>query len=35
LSLIVFFVIGLLILFFTDTEKAIHQAGHRVPEEIN
>jgi UMF1 family MFS transporter len=35
LSLIVFFVIGLLILLFTDTEKAIHQAGHRVPEEVN
>ena len=35
LSLIIFFVIGLLILIFTDTEKAIHQAGHRVPEEVN
>jgi UMF1 family MFS transporter len=34
LSLIIFFVIGLLILLFTDTEKAIHQAGHRVPEEM-
>ena len=34
LSLIIFFVIGLLILLFTDTEKAIHQAGHRVPEEV-
>jgi UMF1 family MFS transporter len=34
LSLIVFFVIGLLVLLVTDTEKAVHQAGHRVPEEV-
>lgn len=34
LSLIVFFVIGLLVLIFTDTEKAIHQAGHLAPEEV-
>ena len=33
LSLTVFFVVGLLILVITNTEKAIHDAGHRVPEE--
>ena len=35
LSLVIFFVIGLVVLIFTDTEKAIHQAGRRVPEEVN
>lgn len=34
LSLIVFFVIGLLVLVFTDTEKGVHEAGHRMPEEV-
>ena len=34
LSLVIFFVLGLVVLIFTDTEKAIHQAGHRVPEEV-
>jgi MFS transporter, UMF1 family len=34
LSLTVFFVVGLLILVITNTEKAIHDAGHRVPEEM-
>ena len=33
LSLIVFFVLGLLLLMVTNTEKAIHQAGHVMPEE--
>ena len=33
LSLTVFFVVGLLILVITNTEKAIHDAGHSVPEE--
>jgi UMF1 family MFS transporter len=33
LSLIVFFVFGLLLLMVTNTEKAIHQAGHVMPEE--
>lgn len=33
LGLIVFFVIGTIILLFTDTEKAIHQAGNLTPEE--
>jgi UMF1 family MFS transporter len=32
-SLIVFFVVGLLILLFTDTNRAIHEAGNLVPEE--
>jgi MFS transporter, UMF1 family len=33
LGLIVFFVVGCLILFFTDTRKAIHEAGNLTPEE--
>jgi MFS transporter, UMF1 family len=33
LGLIVFFVIGSLILVFTNTTKAIHEAGNRTPEE--
>ncbi|HEY0321672.1 MAG TPA: MFS transporter [Pyrinomonadaceae bacterium] len=33
-SLIFFFVVGLLILFFTDTDKAVHAAGNYLPEEI-
>lgn len=33
LGLIVFFVIGCIVLFFTDTTKAIHDAGNRTPEE--
>lgn len=33
LSLIFFFVVGLLILFFTNTERAIHEAGNVLPEE--
>lgn len=33
LALIVFFVIGVIILFFTDTAKAIHEAGNLTPEE--
>lgn len=33
LLLIVFFVIGLLILIFTDTDRAIHEAGNLLPEE--
>ena len=35
LSLIIFFVIGLLVLLFTNTEKAIHEAGRRVPEKVS
>jgi MFS transporter, UMF1 family len=34
LSLIVFFVVGLIILSLTDTDKAIHQAGNALPEEV-
>ncbi|HMF55871.1 MAG TPA: MFS transporter [Pyrinomonadaceae bacterium] len=34
LSLIFFFIVGLVILFFTDTDKAIHEAGNYLPEEI-
>ena len=33
LGLIVFFVIGSVLLFFTDTERAIHEAGNLTPEE--
>lgn len=33
LSLIVFFVVGMIILFLTDTDKAIHEAGNLLPEE--
>lgn len=33
LSLIFFFVVGMLILFFTDTDKAVHEAGNVLPEE--
>jgi len=33
LSLIVFFVSGMLLLLFTDTARAIHEAGNRLPEE--
>ena len=34
LSLIVFFVVGLLLLLVTNTEKAVHEAGHAAPEEV-
>jgi UMF1 family MFS transporter len=34
LSLIFFFVAGLLILFFTNTDRAVHEAGNYLPEEI-
>jgi UMF1 family MFS transporter len=33
LSLIVFFVIGTIILYLTDTDKAIHEAGNLLPKE--
>ena len=33
LSLIIFFVAGAIILYFTDTDKAIHEAGNRLPDE--
>jgi len=34
LSLIVFFVAGLIILALTDTDRAIHDAGNALPEEV-
>jgi UMF1 family MFS transporter len=34
LSLIVFFVVGVIVLYLTDTDKAIHQAGNLLPEEV-
>ncbi len=34
LSLIFFFVIGLLLLWRTNTDKGIHEAGHLAPEEV-
>ena len=33
LSMIIFFAIGIIILFFTDTNRAIHEAGNLTPEE--
>ena len=33
LSLIVLFIVGTIILYFTDTDKAIHDAGNLLPEE--
>lgn len=33
LSLIVFFVVGTVILYFTNTDKAVHDAGNLLPEE--
>ena len=34
LSLIVFFVLGMVILFFTKTDQAVHEAGNALPEEV-
>ena len=34
LSLIFFFVVGMIILFFTNTDKAVHEAGNVLPEEV-
>lgn len=34
LSLIFFFIAGLLILLFTDTDRAVHESGNYLPEEI-
>jgi len=33
-SLIVFFIGGMVILFFTDTDRAVHEAGNVLPEEV-
>lgn len=35
LGLIVFFVVGMVILIFTDTRRAIHEAGNLTPEEVS
>ena len=34
LSLILLFVVGTVILYLTDTDKAIHDAGNLLPEEV-
>jgi UMF1 family MFS transporter len=34
LSLVFFFVVGLVLLWITDTDKGIHEAGHLAPEEV-
>jgi UMF1 family MFS transporter len=34
LSLIVFFVAGMILLFITNTDKAVHDAGNVLPEEV-
>ena len=34
LSLIIFFVAGMVILFFTNTDRAVHEAGNALPEEV-
>ena len=34
LALIVFFIVGSVILLFTDTANAIHEAGNVTPEEV-
>jgi UMF1 family MFS transporter len=34
LSLIVFFVAGMVVLFLTDTDRAVHEAGNALPEEV-
>jgi UMF1 family MFS transporter len=33
LSLILFFLIGIIVLYLTDTDRAIHEAGNLLPEE--
>lgn len=33
LGLIIFFIVGCVILLFTDTARAIHEAGNLTPEE--
>jgi UMF1 family MFS transporter len=34
LALAVFFILGSIILFFVNTEKAIHEAGNLTPDEV-
>jgi hypothetical protein len=31
--MILFFAVGIIILLFTDTDRAIHEAGNKTPEE--
>jgi UMF1 family MFS transporter len=33
LAIIVFFFVGSILLLFTNTERAIHEAGNRTPDE--
>ena len=35
LSLIFFFVVGLVVLIFTDTDRGVHEAGNLIPEEAH
>jgi UMF1 family MFS transporter len=35
LGLIVFFIVGLVVLLFTDVQRAIHEAGNLTPEEAS
>jgi len=34
LSLIAFFILGMVVLYFTNTDRAIHEAGNPLPEEV-
>jgi UMF1 family MFS transporter len=34
LAVIIFFVVGSILLIFTDTTRAIHQAGNLTPDEV-
>lgn len=34
LSVVILFIIGTIVLYFTDTDKAVHQAGNLLPEEV-
>ena len=33
LSIVILFIVGTIILYFTNTDKAIHEAGNLLPEE--
>ena len=34
LSLIIFFIVGIIVLYLTNTDRAIHEAGNLLPEEV-
>jgi UMF1 family MFS transporter len=34
LSLIAFFIVGMVVLLFTDTDRAVHESGNALPEEV-